>query len=216
VDLETTLKQCEDHLFPAMKMSLRERSIYYHLFRHTRLIGKETALFAIDPLAAVLGVSSDVRNDLRRLHERGCIRIEEKSRNGHLIRVLVPHELPGIVPQPREDIAINIESIDFFSDRVYLDALLARENHACFYCLRSVRPDNCELDHVIARALKTDNSYRNIVISCHDCNTTKQARDPGDFLRALYRNGVLSQSDLEVRLATLSQLQSGRLIPDIG
>ena len=48
MDVETVLKQCEDHLFPVMKMSLRERSIYYHLFRHTRLLGKETGLFAID------------------------------------------------------------------------------------------------------------------------------------------------------------------------
>lgn len=56
VDLETTLKQCEDHLFAAMKMTLRERGIHYHLFRHTRLVGKDTGLFAIDPLATALGV----------------------------------------------------------------------------------------------------------------------------------------------------------------
>jgi len=54
LDVATTLKQCEDHLFSAMRMSLRERSIYYYLFRHTRLLGKETGLFAIDPLAAAL------------------------------------------------------------------------------------------------------------------------------------------------------------------
>ncbi len=215
MDIETTLKQCEDHLFLAMKMSLRERSIYYHLFRHTRLVGKETALFAIDPLAAALSVSSSIRDDLRSLHDRGCIRIEEKSRNGHLIRVLLPLEIPGVVPEIQPADAVDIDAIDFFSGRVHLLALLARENQACFYCLKHVRPDNCELDHVVARAVGTDNSYRNIVVSCHECNTTKQAREPTDFLRSLYRCGMLSQPDLEGRLATLAQLQSGSLPPDL-
>ena len=215
MDLETTLKQCEDHLFSAMKMSPRERSIYYHLFRHTRLVGKETGLFAIDPLAAVLDVSSSIRDDLRSLHERGCIRIEEKSRNGHSIRVLLPIEIPGVVPEIQPTEAVDIGAIDFFSGRHYLAALLARENEACFYCLRHVSQDNCELDHVVARAVGTDNSYRNIVVSCHECNTTKQAREPADFLRSLYRCGVLSQPELEGRLSMLGQLQSGSLMPYI-
>ena len=94
-------------------------------------------------------------------------------------------------------------------------ALLARENQACFYCLRQDRSDNCELDHVVARAEFTDHSYRNIVVSRHERNTTKQARDPSDFLRSLYRCGVLSQPDLEERLAALGQLQAGSLQPDI-
>ena len=215
MDLETTLKQSEDYLFPAMQMSLRERSIYYHLLRHTRLVGKETGLFAIDPLAAALAVSSSIRDDLRGLHERGCIRIEDKSRSGHLIRVLLPIEIPGVVPEMRPTEVVDIATVDFFSGRRYLAELLARENQACFYCLRHVGPDTCELDHVVARAVGTDHSYRNIVISCHECNTTKQAREPDAFLRSLYRAGALSQPELEERLSRLGQLQSGSLKPDI-
>ncbi len=215
VELETTLKQCEDFLFPSKQMSLRERGIYYHLLRHTRLVGKETGLFAIDPLAAALGVSSSIREDLRSLHERGCIRIEDKSRNGHLIRVLLPAEMPGVVREAQPTEAVDLDTVDFFSNRRYLPELLARENHACFYCLRNVGQDNCELDHVVARAVGTDNSYRNIVVSCHGCNTTKQAREPDAFLRSLYRAGVLSQQELEERLSRLGQLQAGALKPDI-
>lgn len=58
MNLEATLKQCEDFLFPAKSMTLRERGIYYHLFRHTRLIDQETAVFSIDSLASALGVST--------------------------------------------------------------------------------------------------------------------------------------------------------------
>jgi hypothetical protein len=216
VDVETTLKQCEDFLFPAKKMTLRERSIYYHLFRHTRLIGKEQGLFAIDPLAVSLGVSTSVRDDLRSLHERGCIRIEDRSRNGHLIRVLLPEEIDGVVPKHEPAETIDIELIDFFTDRRYLAALLARENGACSYCLRQVRPDNCQLDHVVAQAGGLNNSYRNIVVSCHECNTTKQAAAAADFVRFLYRRGLLSQRDLEGRLSALEMLQAGKLVPDIG
>ena len=89
VDVETTIKHCEDYLFPVMKMTLREPGIYYHLFRHTRLVGKEHGLFAIDPLAVALDVSTSIREDLRRLHDRGCIRIEERSRTGRLIQFLL-------------------------------------------------------------------------------------------------------------------------------
>jgi hypothetical protein len=216
VDLETTLKQCEDYLFPAMKMTLRERSIYYHLFRHTRLLGKEQGLFAIDPLASSLGVSTSIRDDLRSLHERGCIRIEDRSRNGHLIRVLLPEEINGVVPKLEPAEVVDIETIDFFADRLYLAALLARENGACFYCLRQVRPDICQLDHVVAQAEGMNNSYRNIVVACHECNTTKQAAAAADFIRLLYRRGLLSQTDLEGRLSALRMLQAGKLVPDIG
>jgi len=74
--------------------------------------------------------------------------------------VFLPNEIDGIVPVEAPESAIDIESIDFFFDRRYLAALIARENGACFYCLRQVRPDNCELDHVMARADRIDNSYR--------------------------------------------------------
>ncbi len=200
-----------------MKMTVRERSLYYHLFRHSRLIGKESGLFALVPLSSALGVAeSSVRDDVRSLHERGCIRIEERSRAGHLIRVFLPEEIEGVIPKQQPGDVLDIEAVDFFTGRVYLVALLARENAACFYCLRQVRPDNCELDHVVARAAGIDDSYRNIVVSCHECNTTKQAREASDFIRSLYRRGILCQSELEGRLSALEQLHAGLLVPEIG
>jgi hypothetical protein len=115
--------------------------------------------------------------------------------------------------QPTE--VVDIETVDFFTNRLYLAALLARENGACFYCLRHVRHDNCELDHVVARVDRTNNSYRNIVVSCHECNTTKQAQEAADFIRFIYRRGVLSQTDLEGRLSSLELLQAGKLVPEV-
>ena len=50
-NLEQTIKDSEDYLFPAKRMTCRERSLYYHLLRHTRLIGKANGLFALISLA---------------------------------------------------------------------------------------------------------------------------------------------------------------------
>lgn len=216
MDLASTLKSIEDHLFRAKRMTVRERCLYYHLFRHTRLAGKESGLFALAPLSIAIGVSeTSVREDVRLLDERGCIRIEERSRMGHLIRVLLPEEIDGVMPDSRPEEPLDIEQVDFYTDRRHLPALLARENGVCFYCLRHVRGDNCQLDHVVAQADGTNHSYRNVVVSCHECNTTKQAKHAGDFIRSLYRRGVLSQSELEERLLAVETLQSGKLVPDI-
>ena len=106
---------------------------------------------------------------------------------------------------------IDIDATDFFTGRKFLDALLAREGGRCFYCLRAVRRETRELDHVTPRVDGSDNSYRNIVVSCHDCNSQKQGSQGDEFLRGLYRRGVLSQRKLEERLATLESLKAGQL-----
>lgn len=215
VDLALIINQCEDYLFPTRSFSVRQRALYYHLFRHTHLEGKSSGLFSLLPLSNAIGVAeSSVREDVRALHERGCLVIEDRSRNGHLLRVLLPSDIPGVVPETRPEVQIDIASMDFFSNRRFLSVLLAREDGRCFYCLKSIRAESCELDHVSCQANGKDNSIRNIVCSCYECNTTKQAQPAADFVRSLYRKGVLSQPELENRLSALEQLTAGNLLPD--
>lgn len=214
MDWERAAKEIEDHLFPRLHLSIRQRALYYHLLRHTRLLGAETAVFALVPLATALDIAeSTVRDDLRDLHTKGCVLIEERSRVGHLVRVLLPSEIEGVVAGPEPLPTVDVETLDFFTDRRFLDALLARENGRCFYCLRSLRSESCQLDHVTPQVVGLDNSYRNIVAACHDCNTQKQGAEGADFLRALYRRGVVSQADLGDRLDAIERLRSGHLVP---
>jgi hypothetical protein len=215
MDATAIVGQCEDYLFQARGFSTRERALYYHLLRHTHFEGKSSALVAILPLSKALGVAeSSVREDIRALHERGCLKIEDRSRNGHLVRVLLPSEIHGVVPVNFPATPVDLETLDFYSNRRYLAALLARESDRCFYCLKAISAESCELDHVVSQANGRDNSYRNIVCSCHECNTTKQELAASDFVRSLYRRGVLSQAELENRVAALEQLQAGRSVPD--
>ncbi len=217
MDVATIIIQCEDYLFPTLKFSVRERVLYYHLIRCTHLEGKSSALFTLLPLANATGVSeSSSREDIRSLNERGCIKIEDRSRNGHLVRVFLPEEIAGVLPAEQLVPEVDIETLDFYSNRQFVSSLLAREGQRCFYCLKSIRAESCELDHTIAQANGKNNSYRNVVCSCHECNTTKQAQAAVDFLRSLYRKGILSQTKLENRLTALEQLQAGKLVPNIG
>jgi len=153
------------------------------------------------------------RKSLREMHAKGCIRIDERSRRGHVVSVLLPSEIAGIRPETKQAEPLDIETIDFFNNREYMPAIIERENGRCFYCLRQLSSGNCELDHVIPQVNGIDNSYRNIVSTCHECNTTKQGRSGEDFVRGLYRDGLLSQAESKDRLAALESLRAGELMP---
>ena len=216
MEWERIAAEVEDHLFPRLQMSIRQRALYYHLLRHTRVVGAESAVFALLPLARALLISeSTVREDLRDLHAKGCIQIEERSRIGHLVRVKLPREVDGVVVEAEPAHAMDITTLDFFADRRFVEALFVRENGRCFYCHRTLRKETCQLDHVTPQVAAGDNSYRNIVATCHECNSLKQGQDGVDFVRALYRNGIVSQAELAERLEAIGKLRSGQLVPVI-
>jgi hypothetical protein len=207
----------EDLLAPTLELDPWERVVYYHLLRHTRLEGRPSGLFAVGPLSKAIPVSGfKVREVLRSLHNKGCVRIDDRSRNGHLISVLLPSEIPGLVRAPTEGVPVDMASLDFFSGRRYIVEILARENGACLYCLKALTVETCELDHLVPQADKLDHSFRNVVASCHNCNKGKGSLSAADFVRKLYRSGVLSEDELGQRLATVEAIQSGASVPHVG
>jgi 5-methylcytosine-specific restriction endonuclease McrA len=207
---------CEDLLFPQMNLDPWERTLYLYLLRHTRMKGLVSGLFAVGPLSKSLPISDyKVREVLRSLHSKSCLRIEDRSRHGHLIHVLLPNEMPRLTRPNVETPNVDIALLDFYSGRLYISALLARENHCCFYCLRAVTAASCELDHLVAQAVRLDHSFRNVVVSCHNCNKAKSSLDAAVFLRSRYRANLLSDEELQNRLTTLEAVQSGTLVPNI-
>ena len=56
MDLIEEFKNIEDFLIPGRKLDPFERSLYYHLLRHTRVIGKEASVFGVATLAESTGV----------------------------------------------------------------------------------------------------------------------------------------------------------------
>jgi hypothetical protein len=126
---------------------------------------------------------------------------------------MLPREIEGVVVEAEPTQSVDVETLDFFTDRRFVDALLVREKGRCFYCLRGLRKETCQLDHVTPQVAARDNSYRNIVVACHECNTQKQGLEGADFVRALYRRGVVSQAELGDRLESIEKLRSGQLVP---
>jgi hypothetical protein len=216
MEWERVVKQMEDNLFPRLHLTIRQRALYHYLVRHTRLVGADSRVFPLGSVARALAISdSTAREDLRDLQKKGCIQIEERSRTGHLIRVLLPGEIEGIVVEATPPEILDVESLDFYTDRRFVDALLARENGQCFYCFHTLKKETCHLDHVTPQLAAGSNSYKNIVAACPECNSNKQGVEGPDFVRALYRRGDLSHTELENRLGAIEELRAGHLIPPL-
>ena len=100
-----------------------------------------------------------------------------------------PSEIPGLMAAVSR-VAISVEEMDFFDVRENRMLILERENHHCFYCLRGINKSNYVIEHVESRP-EGNNSYRNLVAACRQCNNRKSAVSADEFLRGLYRDGFL-------------------------
>lgn len=210
------IKEIEDYLVPRLKLDVFERGLYYYLFRHTKLIGNQELTVSIKSLQSSLSYSSTaVKSRLRSLQEKGCIEIIDTGWAGTKVKLLLPDEIPECIPKKNVEEVIDIEKIDFFSDPNYRDAIFRREGGTCFYCLKHLTKQNYGLDHVQPQIDKGSNSYRNVVAACHSCNSSKHAIPASDFVRRLYRRGILNEKELEERLMAIEKLKEGEPKPDI-
>jgi hypothetical protein len=225
VDAKLVWKQMEDLLAPQLRFSLADRAVYSHLFRHSRLEGKLEFRFSISWLARGVGISCKfTRDTVRRLIARGVLHLVEcNCRAQHVVRVRLPLEVKGISaekiaahrPAPASRVVINIEEADFLEKQILRQAIHAREGGRCFYCLRRITHHRRCLDHVVPRASLGNNSYRNLVSSCVDCNSQKGERPAEEHLRGLFRERRLSDAELTGRLRALDDLAAGKLVPPL-
>lgn len=220
---ERVWKQLEDEVVPRLPLSTTDRAVYSHLLRHSRLEGKKEFRFSIRGLARYVHVSdSRTRDAVRRLADRGALRIVERSKEGHVVEVRLPEEIPlgradGIEAREPKGLpgGVNLEEADFKQNKALGQMIHAREGGHCFYCLRSTDGRIRCLDHVVPRAKAGRNSYRNLVSCCLECNSQKGERSAADFLRSLYRDRCLTAAELNERLRTLDALAAGKLPPPV-
>jgi hypothetical protein len=225
LDAVQVWKQMEDLLAPQFHFSLADRVIYSYLFRHSRLEGKLQLKFSISWLARGVGLSMKfTRDTVRRLIARGVLHLVEcNCRSQHVVRVRLPLEVKGVRaakiaahrPAPAPGAVINIEEADFLEKQNLRGAIHAREGGRCFYCSRRIDQHRRCLDHVVPRAELGQNSYRNLVSCCLECNSQKADRPAEEFLRRLYRERRLSTAELAGRLRALYELAAGKLLPPL-
>jgi hypothetical protein len=219
-EFTTVFVQYQDHLAP--RLDVYEQAIYVFLLRQTHLEGKQEAVVGFKSARRKLGFGIGKANTppsehvvyekLRSLEAKGCIVLKGSERTGTRVKVLLPSEMTDVVPNPSGDSQSNLEEQDFFSVPENRARILARDGWRCFYCLAKLDENNHVLEHVTSRP-EGDNSYRNIAAACRRCNNRKGAELAEDFLRLLYREGVLSGDELPVRLAQVQALRSGQLKP---
>jgi len=70
------------------------------------------------------------------------------------------------------------------------------------------------LEHVVSRP-NGDNSYRNVVAACRQCNNRKGSLEADTFLRVLYREALLSADEFNERLTQLTRLRNGEVKPAV-
>jgi 5-methylcytosine-specific restriction endonuclease McrA len=227
LDVVEVWKELEDVLAPRLRLDVIEHRVYAHLLRHTRLERKLRLRFSIPWLARGVALSNaPAREGMRRLAEKGVLRLIERSNIGHLVEVRLPKELRaagrkrGTVGRNQlrrgaNRDGANLEQMDFLRTRELRQAIHAREGGKCFYCMRRTPSRSHCLDHVVPRAESGLNSYRNVVSCCMECNWQKRAHAAEDFLREMYREGRLSREELSARLQALRALAAGKLRPKV-
>ena len=213
---ELVLKQIDEVLVPRLRLSLTDRVVYLHLVWHSRFQGKLQLSFSISWLARGTHISGgSARIAVRSLVTKGAMRLVERSRAGHVVEVLLPDEVrsdrnTASARSPRDP---NLEQTDFLQTKGLRQAIHSRERGLCFYCLRQLTPRLRCLDHVVPRVRSGHNSYRNLVSSCVECNSTKGMTRAEDFLRTLYRKRRLTDAELNGRLRALDAPRSRQAPP---
>src|SRR5258705_250902 len=123
-----------------------------------------------------LGLSGGpVREAVRRLLEKGALRLIERSNMGHVVEVRLPGEVrvPGGSGAGSRDKLLggaNLDKVDFLRSGALRRAIHAREGGVCFYCMRHTPSRAHCLDHVVPLAEGGSNSYRNLVSWCMGWN----------------------------------------------
>ncbi len=223
-------KQLDDLLVPRLCLGPIDRAAYSYLLRHTRLEGKLQLRFSMPWLSRGICLGPDAANRaVRRLVDLEALRLLECSNAGHVAEVRLPEEIladhPPKVPaaQPQDSkrrrippgLVVKLEEENFLRTNALRHGIHAREAGRCFYCLRLLAPQMKCIDHVVSRAQSGNNSYRNLVSCCRECNSQKGPCRAEDFLRSLFRERKLTERELAGRLRALDALATGKLRPPL-
>jgi hypothetical protein len=211
--------------YASPKLDTYEQTIYLYLVRHTRLENREEQVIPIESAATrtALGIakkgariSRDVfRRKLSSLESKGFVKVTGKEYTGTKVRVFLPSEVSGIIPEARIPSPVEPDRVDCYATPDGRTAIFLREKGKCFYCLADLNERNRVIDHIVPPP-KGDNSYKNCVAACLQCNSEKGAMPVEDFLRLLYRRSRLRADELDDRLRVLEDICRGTRRPAFG
>lgn len=212
--------EVQDDLIPIL--DTYEQAIYHYILRYTYLIGEPTCYFSTRTAEIGFGSGDNKRppsmnsrsKKLRSLEAKGAVEILERTRKGILVRPILPSEIDGLGNENTE-VMVDLEEQDFFKQKQLRLSLLVRENYRCFYTGRKIDESSFYLDHVIPQSARGTNSYRNLVAVCFEANSIKNDMGVQDFIRHLFREGILSNTERSELVQKVTDLQQGKIKPAI-
>jgi 5-methylcytosine-specific restriction endonuclease McrA len=86
-----------------------------------------------------------------------------------------------------------------------LAALVAADGHRCAYC--GDPADTTWPDHFVPISKGGDDTALNVVACCRSCNTSKNGRDPWEFIESINKN----RAPIVARLVVTGQPRGGGL-----
>lgn len=149
---------------------------------------------------------------LQSLEAKGCIVIVDTVRDGRRISCDFLPRFPALFPRPSSLLPRTSRPRTSSGSKENRARILEREGNRCFYCLRQLTDDNHVIEHSTPRP-PSNNSYRNVVASCTECNNRKDASSAEDWLRTLYHEGLLDAATFQERQSHLERLRSDELKP---
>jgi len=152
-----------------------------------------------------------VRHYVGSLARTPCVKVLERGESGLLLEVRAPEEISKLEMMCGASVtqtqARARRARNHFRDPSVREMVCKRDKGRCFYCLRRLRAGVLELDHVVPLAHGGDNSAKNAVACCHECNCAKGEGTAEEFLRKLFRQGALSQTELTQRMGALKSFR---------
>ena len=139
VDAARVWKQLVDDVVPQLQMSVIDRAVYGYLLRHSRLEGKPQIRFSLAWLAhgtrLCVGTTQPA---LRRLMDKGALRLIECSKDGHVMQVRLPEKIRGMdvgkAARPARVVReVSVEAMNFMQRVDLRRAIHRREGGRCFY-----------------------------------------------------------------------------------
>ena len=176
-----------------------EAAIYLYLLRHSILAnGTQLVRVSRRGLQGVIKSASGKSNDasyqkilktLKILEEFGAIRQQgEANREGTAYKVCLPEEIE-ICQKAREErassskpVKVEEHEIDYYNIRENRLKIFERDLYKCQHCQKQLTRFTTTLDHIVPVSRGGDNSLNNLITSCRECNSLKNARSIGDFM----------------------------------
>jgi len=180
--VKVIIEQFVDYLSP--ELTPYETSVYLYLLRNSFIrngvvevrVGKRT-------IAAGHGKASrgektayaHVSEILKKLEEKGCIKIGDTNREGTLYLVNLPKDIP-LVAEKMASILFRRTEENYFSDPEKRREIFERDKWICQYCGEKVTPENATIDHFIPQMKGGKHNKENLRTCCLICNGIKSGK----------------------------------------